>query len=91
MRSEGVLAKMNWDRVKKESQERRSGAEWIGTDGPGLEPRGESKRPKRPSPKPPLLIRPIVQGSTPGGMPGCVCKKAVGFVGLHRKSCPLRK
>lgn len=77
------MARMNWDRVRKESQARRSGSEWVGSDGPGLGPTAESKPPS---------IRKASLGRSPlGRIPGCACKKPVGFVGQHRKFCPLRK
>ena len=77
------MARMNWDRVRKESQARRSGSEWVGSDGPGLGPTAESKPPS---------IRKASFGRSPlGRIPGCACKKTVGFVGQHKKFCPLRK
>ena len=30
-----MSAKMNWDRLRKETQTRRSGSEWIGSDAVG--------------------------------------------------------
>jgi len=77
------MARMNWDRVRKESQARRSGSEWVGSDGPGLGPTAVSKPPS---------IRKASFGRSPlSRIPGCACKKAVGFVGQHKKFCPLRK
>jgi len=99
-----ALAKMNWDRVRKESQERRSGSEWIGIDNAAPQPGGKPLKPKGPSPTHPspdhLLPRHLspmmpptrtVRRSPISRMPGCVCKKAVGFAGLHKKRCPLAK
>ena len=77
------MARMNWDRVRKESQAKRSGSEWIGSDDLGLIFSAE--------PSPPSTKRGGSRRSEFAKMPGCACQKAVGFVGQHRKICPLRK
>jgi len=77
------MARMNWDRVRKENQARRSGSEWIASDGPGLGPTAESK--------PPSIRKAGFARSPLGRMPGCTCKKTVGYAGEHKKICPLRK
>ena len=41
-----MSAKMNWDRVRKETQTRRSGSEWIGSDAVGVTP-GKEIKPSR--------------------------------------------
>jgi hypothetical protein len=75
------MAKMNWDRVKKENQVRRSGSEWISSDDSGFTPEPD-----------PLPVRKAVfRRSLPARLPGCACNKRLGFVGQHRKKCPLRK
>jgi hypothetical protein len=76
---------MNWDRVRKENQSRRSGTEWIGSETLGLTTGAPLKPPR---------IRKADVGRTyfyKDIMPGCTCRKAVGFIGLHRKKCPLSK
>src|SRR5208337_2926442 len=77
------MAKMRWDRVRKENQARRSGSEWVGSDGLGV---GSVTFDL----KPPLIRRAVFRISHLGRMPGCTCKKTVGFVGQHRKTCSLR-
>jgi hypothetical protein len=80
-----MAGKMNWDRVRKENQSRRYGSEWIGSDAVGLIPGAEAK----PSPK-----KKVASRRTPLDrvlMPGCTCRKKVGFGGLHKKSCPVSK
>jgi hypothetical protein len=80
------MAKMNWDRVKKENQVRRSGSEWISSDDSGFTPEPD------PLPVSPLPVRKAVfRRSFPARVPGCACNKRLGFVGQHRKKCPLRK
>src|SRR5579871_4861076 len=76
-----MTAKMNWDRIRKESLSRRSGVEWIGTDGtqPGI---------KNKEDKPPMVAASGKSFFAPIIIPGCTCKKPVGFKGAHKKSCP---
>jgi len=76
------MSKMNWDRVRKENQARRSGSEWISLDGSGYPP----------EPDPPSTRKEVIRKKpSPARMLGCACKKTVGFVGQHKKRCPLRK
>ncbi len=80
-----MSAKMNWDRVRKESQTRRSGSEWIGSDAVGTTPGKEIKSSRQ---------RQYVQTGQPSGrsrMPGCFCGKVTGFRESHKKRCPLSK
>lgn len=77
------MAKMRWDRVRKENQARRSGSEWVGSDSPGLGPAAFDS-------KPPLIRKAVFGRSCLVRMPGCACNKIVGFVGQHRKTCSLR-
>src|SRR5712675_1310010 len=76
-----MSAKMNWDRVRKENQTKRSGSAWIGLDAMGstlsktIKPSGKKKSPKKKHP---------VGWSR---MPGCTCGKAIGFGGSHKKKC----
>jgi hypothetical protein len=77
-----MSAKMNWDRVRKENQTKRSGSAWIGSDAVGSTPGKKIK----PSGK-----RKSAKKSQPLGwsrMPGCICGKAIGFGGSHKKKCP---
>jgi hypothetical protein len=80
-----MSAKMNWDRVRKETQTRRSGSEWISADPVGATPGKEIKSSRQ---------RQYVQTSQRSGrsrMPGCSCGKVIGFRGSHKKRCPLSK
>jgi hypothetical protein len=80
-----MSAKMNWDRVRKETQTRRSGSEWISADPVGATPGKEIKSPRQ---------RQYVQTGQPSGrsrMLGCTCGKAVGFRESHKKRCSLSK
>ena len=77
-----MSAKMNWDRVRKESQARRSGSAWIGSDASspteGKETKSSRKR--------------ASAGSRSSVLPkisGCICGKVLGFTGSHKKKCPL--
>lgn len=79
-----MAGKMNWDRVRKENQARRNGSEWPE---PALELRPRVK--SKPSPTKKIVSSRIPLGRV--SMPGCTCKKAVGFTGLHKKKCPLNK
>jgi hypothetical protein len=79
-----MAGKMNWDRVRKENQSRRQGSEWIG---PALELKRDSG--SKPSPTKKAAPARIHFGRV--SMPGCTCKKTVGFIGLHKKKCPLGK
>ena len=74
------MAKMNWDRVKKENQVRRAGSEWISSDDSGFTPEQD-----------PQPVKKAFRRSLPARVPGCACNKQLGFVGQHRKKCPLRK
>ncbi len=42
-----MSAKMNWDRVRKESQSRRSGSDWIGSDAMGPLPGLKMEKPQK--------------------------------------------
>lgn len=79
-----MAAKMNWDRVRKESQSRRSGIDWIGQDstGPKLDPPHKQVPTKSKSFKKFVPSRKIING--------CTCKKTLGFKGEHKHSCPLK-
>ena len=70
-----MSGKMNWDRVRKENQIFHHGSAWVEITDPPLRSKGQSK-----------ATRPIAIGRK---MPGCTCGKTVGFVGLHKKKCPL--
>lgn len=82
------MARMNWDRVRKEDQARRSGSEWVGSDGLGPGNVTESRPPL--VNRPPLIKRVALGRSLVNRMPGCTCRKTVGFNGQHKKFCPLR-
>jgi hypothetical protein len=82
-RQEAVMARMNWDRVRKETQARRSGSEWVGSDDPGLGPTS-GLGPSSPT-------KGFFEKNSLGRMPGCACRKTVGFLGQHKKFCPLRQ
>ena len=77
------MTRMNWDRVRKESQVKRFGSEWIATGdlGPGI-----AVEPVRPPKRKAIQRRIPVER-----MPGCTCKKPIGFTGQHKKNCPLCK
>jgi hypothetical protein len=78
-----MSAKMNWDRVRKETPTRRSGSEWIGSDAVGATPSKEIK---------PSRKRQSMKRSQPPGrsrMLDCKCGKVIGFRGSHKKKCPL--
>ncbi len=79
-----MTAKMNWDRVRKESQSRRSGIDWIGQDSTGSKPGLEYKQTPTRSKgfKKFIPNRKIITG--------CTCKKTVGFKREHKHSCPLK-
>lgn len=79
------MAKMDWDRVRKENQSRRYGSEWIGSDAVSLKPGSESR------PSPPRNTIPVGTRLGRTTIPGCTCHKLAGFVGLHKKTCPMRK
>ena len=91
---------MNWDRVRKESQSQRSGAEWIGSDSvlaPFAEQAERPKKRTKPSLKKPTLKstrtavkRGLFRHVISNPMPGCTCNKPVGFDSEHRRTCPLR-
>lgn len=79
-----MSAKMNWDRVKKENQARRNGSEWpepVFNLKPGIKSKPSST--KKAAPARIRFGRVLI--------PGCTCEKAVGFIGLHKKKCPLSK
>jgi hypothetical protein len=78
-----VSAKMNWDRVRKETQTRRSGSEWIGSDAVGATPSKEIR---------PSRQRQSLKRSQPPGRSRMLdrkCGKVIGFRGSHKKKCPL--
>ena len=78
-----MSAKMNWDRVRRETQAKRSGSEWIGSDAVGVMAGEEIKSSQQ---------RKAVKRSQPLGrpsMPGCFCGKVIGFRGSHKNKCPL--
>jgi hypothetical protein len=77
-----MSAKMNWDRVRKESQARRSGSAWIGSDAVGPTAAKETKPSRRGEST-------GSQSSRRSKMPGCTCGKIIGFSGSHKKKCPL--
>jgi hypothetical protein len=77
-----MSAKMNWDRVRKESQARRSGSAWIGSDAVGPTAGEETKSSRRrESSGSQSSLRPKISG--------CICGKVIGFTGSHKKKCPL--
>jgi len=74
-----MSAKMNWPRVRMENKARRFGSEWIGSDPVGATLGKEIKSSRHSK---------VVKGSQPSrrpGIAGCMCGKATGFTGLHRK------
>jgi hypothetical protein len=80
-----MTAKMNWDRVRKESQSRRSGIDWIGQDSSGSkldQPRKQVPTKSKDSKKF-VPNRKIITG--------CTCKKTLGFKGEHKQSCALKR
>jgi hypothetical protein len=78
-----MSAKMNWDRVRKESQTRRSGSDWIGADAVGPTP-GKQIKPSQNK-----KAAKIIRTSGLSRIPDCTCGKATGFVGKHKKTCLL--
>jgi hypothetical protein len=68
--------KMNWERVHKEDLARKHGSEWAGQEQSVSSKAGKKSRTK---PRPHGTI-----------INGCTCRKHVGFVGEHQRSCPLR-
>ena len=80
-----MSAKMNWDRVRRETQAKRSGSEWIGSDAVGVMAGEEIKSSQQSK---------AVKRNRPFGqprMPSCLCGKVIGFKGSHKKKCPLSK
>jgi len=78
------MAKMNWDRVRRESQAKRSGSEWIGSDDLGVTPIALE-------PRLPVTADAFPRRNAFRKMSGCLCTETVNFVGQHRKYCPFRK
>ena len=71
--------------MREESQTRRSGSEWIGSDAVLTAPGKEIKSSRQ---------RQYEQTGQPSGrsrMPGRFCGKVIGFRGSHKKGCPLSK
>jgi hypothetical protein len=74
------MAKMDWWRVRLENLARRSGSEWIGSNGTGTGSSSEAR----------LTGKAASRGSMRAArMPGCTCGKAVGFAQQHKKKCAL--
>jgi len=89
------MTSMNWDRVRKETQIKRYGAEWLGED-----PWVPTIGPNENAPVGDLIRNTSKSASHAGTLSGsrplnridaCTCKKAVGFSGQHKKSCPLHR
>lgn len=73
-----MCAKMNWDRVRRENRVLQHGSAWIESGKVSDPPPTKSTAKKR--------ANPIHVGPP---MPGCICGKKVGFIGAHKKKCPL--
>jgi hypothetical protein len=95
--------KMNWDRVRKENLARLHGSDWVEIDpllagtattftgpptfapSPLVNKRNrKSKKNKKNKSRRPKAILPLA-----ARMLGCTCGKPTGFIGLHKKRCPL--
>jgi len=68
--------KMNWDRVHKEDLARKRGSEWVENE--RMTSRSAARKPR---------LKPKQQGPV---IQGCTCGKRIGFMGEHKRSCPLR-
>jgi len=84
-----AMTKMDWDRVHREDLGKRRRAKY----GPAKKRRLRLSTPKRKrkpprSKKPPALRQMLSSGTA---MPGCTCGKPVGFMGLHKTACPMRR
>ena len=77
-----MSGRMNWDRVRVETLAHVHGSEWISpfADATLAHNKKRSKKKQTRCKKiVPLAAR----------MVGCTCGKAIGFIGLHKKRCPL--
>jgi hypothetical protein len=80
-----MSGKMNYERQNKEDVARRNGSEWIGSDSvpvnsdSELQSSPESENASTEWPLGRIMI------------PGCICQKAVGFTGDHKKSCGIKR
>lgn len=83
------MTKMDWDRVHREDLGKRRRAKY----GPAKKRRLKVSTLKRKR-KPPKSKKPPVLRQMPTSaiaMPGCTCGKVVGFTGLHKIACPMRR
>jgi hypothetical protein len=68
--------RMNWDRVHKEDLARKRGSEWAEKEKTNSRAAAVKSRPK------PGRQEPVIKG--------CTCGKRIGFIGEHKRTCPLR-
>jgi hypothetical protein len=73
-----MSAKMNWDRVRKENRILKQGSAWL-----------ESETTMPPPSKSALKFKRTSSVLAGPRMPGCTCRKPVGFTAEHKKSCPM--
>lgn len=77
----GMMAgRMNWDRVRTDTLSRSHGSEWVESSSQTSKSARQKKKKKK---KKKTAI------SLAAVMPGCTCRKPIGFIGLHRAKCPL--
>jgi len=84
-----VSGRMDWDRVRKENLSMRKGSEWVDPEPPPATNPGENREnSKQKSTN--ALSGPIGKAIyVPPSLKGCRCGKRVGFIGAHKKRCPL--
>ena len=73
-----MAEKMNWDRVRKENLILKHGSAWVESGKVTDPPSGSKSKVQKANSR---MLGP--------SMPGCTCGKATGFVGSHKKRCPL--
>jgi hypothetical protein len=81
-----MSGKMDWERVHKEDLARSRGSEWV-EPGSAIRQTGGPNRKK--------TVRTTKAKKRKGAsnqrppMPNCTCGKPIGFIGLHKRRCPL--
>jgi len=78
-----MSGRMNWDRVRKENLVHLHGSEWVSPVANASLANDKKKTNKKKR----LRLRKSVPPAAL--MVGCTCGKTIGFMGAHKKRCPL--
>jgi hypothetical protein len=84
-----MSGKMKWERVNTENRAHLHGSELIDPESRVLTSTGQLAPSYKPKGK--LKLEGKRRPHSFAALPGCICGKPAGFVGLHKEKCPLSR